>query len=73
MILEVIKNEIDFYEDIVMKKPISKDFKSHLIQGFVVKPTSPEKYKLYVLGEDPSHPVPLVDKLLEDWLKDNGY
>jgi hypothetical protein len=66
------KNEIEFYEDIVIKKPISEVMITHLIQGFVEKVVSPGNYVLYVIGEDHSHSNPTVIKPLKEWLNDNG-
>lgn len=73
MTLEEIKNEMDFYEETVMKQPIGKDLKGHLIQGFGVEPTTSEQYELYVLGQDLTHAIPIIKKPLEQWLTENGY
>lgn len=73
MTSEEIKNEIEYYEEIVMKKPISNDMKGHLIEGFGVTPTPDGQYDLYVIGENLTHAIPLIKKPLEEWLKDNGY
>jgi hypothetical protein len=67
-----IKNAIDKYAGIVMKKPISKDMKDHTIEGFAVKEISSGDYDLFVLGQNLSHSIPLLHKRLEEWLKDNN-
>ena len=71
--LRELPNEIEFYEDIVIKKPISEVMQSHLIQGFVVKLVSTDHYDLFVMGENLNHSNPILIKRLDEWLNDNGY
>jgi len=55
----------------VKGKPISKDIKSHIIEGLGVSEKSPGNYELSVMAQDLSHAIPILNKPLSEWLEDN--
>ncbi len=66
-----VTKAIDKYSGIVMKKPISRDMKDHLIEGFSVRKIDDDNYELHVTGQNLRHVFNHIHTPLEQWLKEN--
>jgi hypothetical protein len=73
MTTEEIDLAIHEYSGMVMKMPLSKNWKKHIIKGFAVNETRTGEYDLLILAENPGHLYPFMTKPLKDWLKDNNW
>jgi hypothetical protein len=73
MTIEEANSIMDKYRSIVMKQPISKDMKTHIIEGFGIDDPADKNYTVYVIGQDVAHAVSFVTKPLEQWLSENEY
>jgi hypothetical protein len=67
-----VDQAIDMYSGIVMKKPISKDMKDHLIEGFSVRKIGEDNYELFVIGQNTGHYYTFIHVPLEQWFMDNA-
>lgn len=73
MTIEEVYEVMDKYRSVVMKQPISKDMKNHIIEGFSIDNPPDKNYTVYVVGQDLTHIISFVHKPLEQWLSENGY